>query len=523
MKESVVEQHTAKKKVVKKTGKRPAGKRKKRILFAASEVYPLVKTGGLADVACYLPIALRESGHDIRIVLPAYRTVLDQVEKIKPYAGRTISRTGTHFRIQETTLPGSKVTVYLVDIPELYDRPGGPYHDTTGLNWSDNAGRFAAFCRVIRLMCLGRAGIGWIPDILHVNDWHTGLAPALLAADGGRPPTVFTIHNLAYQGDFPYAVFSTLDLAEDFWSPESLEFYGRMSFIKGGIVYADQLTTVSPEYAREITTAEFGCGLEGLLQARRDRLSGILNGVDYRFWDPRHDPMIEHHYWFTGFEDKKINKQRLQQELGMRPEPGVVLLAHVSRLTWQKGIDLIIDSLPQLLQDSRLQLVILGAGESHYEEALVEAAGEFSNRMSVRIGYDEVYAHRIQAGADIMLMPSRFEPCGLTQLYSLRYGTIPVVRKTGGLADTIVDANDINLKNGKATGFQFSGSGTADYLAAVHRAVSLFHNSPTKWNQLMHTAMNQDFSWARSAAQYAAVYEKALRDKMLIVNTGFRG
>ena len=505
-------QRAAKKTSVKKTGTRMSGRHKKRILFAASEVYPLVKTGGLADVACYLPIALRESGHDIRIVLPAYRTVVDQAGQLKPYAGSVISQTDTHFRLLETTLPGSSVTVYLVDIPELYDRAGGPYHDPNGLNWQDNAGRFTAFCRVIRLLCLGHAGIGWIPEILHVNDWHTGLAPAMLAADSDRPPAVFTIHNLAYQGDFPYAVFSTLNLPEDFWSPESLEFYGRMSFIKGGIVYADRLTTVSPEYAREITTAEFGCGLEGLLQTRRDRLSGILNGVDYRFWDPRHDPMIEHHYWVTDLENKKINKQHLQQELGMNQNPGMILLAHVSRLTWQKGIDMIINSLPELMQDRHLQLVILGAGENHYEKALVAAAGDFGDRISVRIGYDEAYAHRIQAGADIMLMPSRFEPCGLTQLYGLRYGTIPVVRKTGGLADTIVDANDVNLLDNTATGFHFTGSSEAEYLAAVHRSISLFRNSPMRWNQIMHTAMSQDFGWARSAAQYAEVYDQAVTD-----------
>ena len=487
-------------------------RRRRRILFAASEVYPLVKTGGLADVACYLPIALQESGLDIRIVLPAYRTVLDHAGKLKAHTGHTITRTNTHFRIMETKLPGGGVTVYVVDIPALYDRPGGPYQDEEGVDWPDNAMRFAAFCRVVRLLCLGQAGLTWIPDVLHVNDWHTGLTPALLAADSARPASVFTIHNLAYQGDFPYTDFLDLGLSDDYWSSNALEFYGRMSFIKGGLAYADRLTTVSPEYAKEITTPEYGCGMEGLLKVRGDRLSGILNGVDYRFWDPRHDPMIEHRYWLPAQEGKRINKQQLQQDLGLNPEPDSVLLAHVSRLAWQKGIDMIIDTLPMVLRDKSIQLVILGAGEHHYEQALLAAAEQFGDRMSVRIGYDEAFAHRIQAGADIMLMPSRFEPCGLTQLYSMRYGTVPVVRRTGGLADTVVDVNEDTLANNTATGFQFTLSRPADYLAAIHRAVTLFREYPLKWNQLIHTGMNQDFGWARSAAQYRSVYERALGD-----------
>ena len=512
MKNSQLEKRTLKKAAAGKTGTSNSVRRRRRILFAASEVFPLVKTGGLADVACYLPIALREAGHDIRIVLPAYRPVLDHAGKLKAYAGRTIPQINVHYRIMETKLPDASVTVYLVDIPELYDRPGGPYQDQHGLDWPDNADRFAVFCRVIRLLCLGLAGIDWIPDILHVNDWHTGLAPALLASDSGRPASIFTIHNLAYQGDFPYTAFLNLELPDKYWSPDALEFYGRMSFIKGGLVYADQLTTVSPEYAKEITTPEYGCGMEGLLKVRSDKLSGILNGVDYRFWDPRHDPMIEHRYWSPAQEGKQLNKQRLQQELGLSQDTGVVLLAHVSRLAWQKGIDMIIDTLPELMQDRHIQLVVLGTGEHHYEQALAAAAEEYGDRMSVRIGYDESFAHRIQAGADIMLMPSRFEPCGLTQLYSLRYGTVPVVRRTGGLADTIVDATDTTLANNTATGFQFTRSRPADYLKAVHRAVVMFRNHPPKWHQLMHTAMSQEFGWARSAAEYVSVYEKALID-----------
>ena len=423
-----------------------------------------------------------------------------------------ISEIGIHFRILETKLPGSKVIVYLVDIPEFYDRPGGPYQGTDGLDWPDNARRFAAFCRIIRLLSLGLAGINWIPEILHVNDWHTGLAPALLAADSDRPAMVFTIHNLSYQGDFPFDTFSALNLPVDLWSPDALEFYDRMSFIKGGLVYADRLTTVSPEYAREITTPEYGCGMEGLLRTRSDRLSGILNGVDYRIWDPRHDPMIDHHYWIPGIEDKKINKRYLQRVLGLKDDDSSVLLAHVSRLAWQKGIDLVIEGLPDLLADKHVQLVILGAGEAHYEEALRAAAQGMPDRMSVKTAYDEVLAHRIQAGADIMLMPSRFEPCGLTQLYSLRYGTLPVVRNTGGLADTIIDTNVGTLRDNTATGFQFLRAELAEYMAATRRAISLHRSSPEIWKRIMVTAMSQEFGWARSGEQYLSVYDTALAD-----------
>ena len=512
MKNSQIDKHSSKKKTQGKAGTPITGRRRKRILFAASEVYPLVKTGGLADVACYLPIALHEAGQDVRVVLPAYRSVLDHAGSLKAHGGRTMMESGIHFRILETKLPETRVTVYLVDIPVLYDRAGGPYQDQHGVDWPDNAIRFAALCRVVALMCMGRAGLNWTPEILHVNDWHTGLVPVMLEQQAQRPASVFTIHNLAYQGDFPHAAFLDLGLADKYWSSDALEFYGRMSFIKGGLVYADRLTTVSPEYAREITTPEYGCGMEGLLTVRGGRLSGILNGVDYRFWDPRNDPMIEQRYWQPATEGKLINKQLLQQELGLNSDPGATVLAHVSRLAWQKGIDIIIDTLPQLLQDSRVQLVVLGAGEHHYERALVSAAGEFGDRMSVHIGYDEAFAHRIQAGADIMLMPSRFEPCGLTQLYSLRYGTIPVVRRTGGLADTIVDVDDRTLADNSATGFQFARSRPDDFLAALHRAIMLFRESPPLWSRLMDNAMNQDFSWDRSAAQYLEVYEQAFND-----------
>ncbi|MFQ5659249.1 MAG: glycogen synthase GlgA [Gammaproteobacteria bacterium] len=481
-----------------------------RILFAVSEVYPLIKTGGLADVACYLPIALHEQGFDIRIVVPAYRHVLRQVDRIKAGREIDIAEINIRFHLLQTLLPDSDIPVYLVDVPELFDRPGGPYDDPAGQDWPDNAERFSLFCRVLRLISLGRAGLDWTPDLLHCHDWHTGLAPALLARDPDRPATLFTIHNLAYQGNFPYTNFLSLKLPAGFWSADALEFYGDLSFIKGGLVYADQLTTVSPGYAREIVTPVSGCGLEGVLQRRADNLTGILNGVDYRIWDPRHDPVIERHYWLDNLAGKKMNKCTLQQELGLVENDKAILLAHISRLTGQKGIDVIIDGLADLMLDEDVQLVVLGTGEEKYEQALRAAAVSHEGRMAVNLSYNEALAHRIQAGADIMLMPSRFEPCGLTQLYSLRYGTIPVVRMTGGLADTVVDTTDASLKDHTATGFGFSGIATSDYLGSVHRALMLYRSGGDRWRRIMSTAMQQEFSWANSARNYARAYAEVL-------------
>ena len=302
-----------------------ADNRGMRILFAASETYPLVKTGGLADVACYLPMALHELGHDVRIVMPAYRSVLEKVSGPRPAKSRLLAEYDVHYRLLKGRLPGSDVPVYLIDIPELFDRPGDPYRDATGEDWQDNAHRYAVFGELIRLLGQNRAGKRWQPDIVHCNDWHTGLAPALLSLEGNRPATVFSIHNLAYQGDFSYDIFKTLNLPASLWSPETMEFYGRFAFIKGGLVFADRLVTVSPEYAKEIMTPEYGFGMEGLLRKRAQALSGILNGVDYRFWDPRHDKYVDRKYWLSNLGDKTINKRNLQTQIGLEENENAIL------------------------------------------------------------------------------------------------------------------------------------------------------------------------------------------------------
>ncbi|MBI2969846.1 MAG: glycogen synthase GlgA [Gammaproteobacteria bacterium] len=483
-----------------------------RVLFAASEVYPLVKTGGLADVANHLPVALRALGFDIRIVLPGYRAVLDKLADAQALALLDVD--GAPVRLLRASLPGSDVPLLVVDAPALFDRVGDPYHDAAGSDWPDNARRFELFCAVIERICLGSAGIDWTPALFHGNDWHTGLVPALLSRYAGRPPTVFTIHSVAYQGNFSHDTFTALHLPPELWSPGGLEFHGMMSFIKGGLAYADRLVAVSPGYAREITTADYGSGMDGLLRHRGAALGGILNGVDYGVWDPRTDPHIASPYWINRLAGKRTNKSALQGALGLKQEDDAIVVAHIARLTYQKGIDLILAALPELLHVPELELVVLGAGDAALEQALLRAASASPGRVAAHLGYDETLAHRIQAGADVMLMPSRFEPCGLTHLYSLRYGTVPVARATGGLVDTVVDTSDSTLDAGTATGFLFSAATPRDLLAAMLRAVNLRRSGMRNWQRLMRAGMKQEFSWESSAQKYAALYMELLgRDR----------
>lgn len=489
-----------------------AGTRPLRILFAASEVYPLIKTGGLADVACYLPTALHELGHDIRIVLPAYHSVLDRISGFRPARERPLKGYNTRYRLLRGRLPGSEIPVYLIDIPELFNRPGDPYRSAAGEDWQDNARRFAVFGDIVRQLGMGQAGLRWRPEIVHCNDWHTGLAPALLALDADRPATVFSIHNLAFQGDFSYDTFKSLPLPDSLWSPEAMEFYGRFAFIKGGLVFADRLVTVSPSYAGEILTPEYGFGMEGLLHKRGQDLSGILNGVDYRYWDPRHDSFIDRHYWINSLNEKAVNKRLLQKQLGLQVDGDAVLLAHISRLTWQKGTDLILDGASTLLQNKHVQIVVLGSGEVNYVTGLQSVRDSHPGRVAISVEYNEALSHRIQSGADILLMPSRYEPCGLTQMYSLRYGTIPVVRRTGGLADTVVNTTAETLASGTATGFHFDDSNTSAFLSAVYRALEIYPNGD-RWGQIMQTAMSQDFCWGESARRYESLYLDLVYEK----------
>ena len=477
-----------------------------KILFAASEAHPLIKTGGLADVAGSLPIALSELGQDVRLVLPAYREALARVEGSQVIAN--IQYAGNAVRVVESQLPGSAVPVWLVDAPEYFDRPGGPYLGPDGRDWPDNAARFTLFARVVADLALGRAGLAWQPDVVHCNDWQTGLVPALLALESRRPATVFTLHNLAYQGLFAREVFASLDLPDALWSPEAMEFHGQFSFIKGGLVYADRLTTVSPSYAEEIRTPALGYGLEGLLNHRGRHLTGILNGADYTVWEPSRDSFIVKNYDSGSLHLKAFNKSDLQRRFELPVLKEVPLIGMIGRLVEQKGVDLLLDILPQLLRHP-VQLVLLGSGETPLEQALQDWAMIHPERIAVHLGYSEDLAHRIEAGADMFLMPSRFEPCGLNQIYSLRYGTVPIVRRTGGLADTVVDASEETLAAGAATGFVFDTPTPQALLVTLLRALSLYTQTP-RWLRLTKTGMAQDFSWRKSARQYLDLYDEAL-------------
>ena len=476
-----------------------------RLLFVASEAYPLIKTGGLADVAGSLPEVLRQQGMDVRLLLPAYQHVLEAIEP--PVHVADLEVDGSSLRIVSTRLPGTEVETWLLEHPLFSQRPGNPYHDTRGLPWPDNADRFMLLCRVAAAIATGQAGLDWQPDVLHCNDWHTGPAIALTHLSEPRPRTVFTIHSLAHMGLFNRATFERLRLPEHFWRDSALEFYGQCSFIKGGLVYADYITTVSPSYATEICESPGGMGLEGLLRQRRERLVGILNGIDSQVWNPATDPYLVQPYTPESLADKALNKTALQAHLGLAQLDDRPMVGLVGRLVEQKGLELILPVLAEILA-CPVQLVILGTGEPRYEQRLTAAAAQNPDAMAVVLAYDESLAHRIEAAADIFLMPSLFEPCGLNQLYSLRYGTLPLVRAVGGLADTVVDSNSQTLDQGSATGFVFSQPDPAELLAAMRRACELWYDTKS-WRKVQVNAMSQDFSWQQSANRYLQLYKTA--------------
>ncbi|MGZ8227841.1 MAG: glycogen synthase GlgA [Methylococcaceae bacterium] len=475
----------------------------KKILFVTSEAHPLIKTGGLADVSGSLPKALAEQGEDVRIILPNYQAI-KTAEAI--YFKSTVRVNNVDVNILETRLPGTEVIVWLVDYPEFFGLPGNPYVDENGDAWENNAERFALLCRVAVEVAMNRAYLDWAPEIVHCNDWQSGLVPALLSLESHRPATVFTIHNMAYQGLFPKATVATLKLPEQLWSLGGIEFNDLLSFLKGGLAYCDRITTVSPTYAQEIQTAEFGYGLEGLLSYRKDALSGIINGIDTDQWNPQTDPAISEHFDASSLSKKLLNKTALQEKFSLPVNGKIPVFALISRLVEQKGIDLILECLPEVMT-LPVQFVLLGSGDKDFEQQLVEFAKTYPDKMAITLGYNEALSHLIEAGADIFLMPSRFEPCGLNQIYSQRYGTVPIVRKTGGLADTVVDAVPETLSNNTATGFVFNDATPGTLLEAIKRAL-LIYSLPTVWEQLQINGMETDYSWNESAKQYMALYEQ---------------
>jgi starch synthase len=477
------------------------------ILFCTSEAYPLIKTGGLADVSGSLPKALCELGNDVRIILPAYPEVLECAVGLTPVAELTLIGATEPVEILAGRLSGSSVGLYLVNSPAHFRRPGNPYVQNDGSDWPDNAERFALFARAIVALSLGQADTDWKPELVHCNDWQTGLVPALLSQHEVRPATLFSIHNLSYQGLFPTETFTALKLPDSLWSIEGLEFHNELSFIKGGIAFADQLTTVSPTYAQEICTSAFGYGLEGLLQHRSASLTGILNGMDIDTWNPATDSFIERTYNVHHLQHKLANKLALQRDKGLPQGAQPLLLGYIGRLVEQKGVDLILDTIDSLFQHP-VQLVVLGSGDQALEKRLEDAALRYPDQLSVHVGYDERLAHRIEAGADCLLMPSRYEPCGLNQMYSLAYGTIPIVHRTGGLTDTVVDLNETTARNYTATGFSFDEDTPEAVLDACVRALSYFQASRIDWWKLVITGMKKDFSWPASAARYLELYRR---------------
>ena len=476
-----------------------------RVLFVTAEAYPLAKTGGLADVSRALPIALMGRGVDIHLLIPGYPGAFTRVEKPRFVAKLDPILGVSDGMLVSGTVPDTELPVWLVDAPSLYRRTGSLYQDENGQDWPDNALRFAYLSHVAAKLAMGRTKLAWRPDVVHANDWHAGLLPLLLSMETApRPRSVFTTHNMAFQGNFPATALPIVDVPQDDFTTDGFEFYGQVSFLKAGLRYADRVTTVSPNYAKEILTAEFGCGMEGVLQARAGNFSGILNGIDDGLWDPATDYHLPQNYRASDISGKRVCKTALQRELGLPVSAETPLIGFVSRFTQQKMADVILEAIPWIVERGA-QFALVGEGDPALEAAFakLQAPG-----VSVTIGYEEPLAHRLQAGSDILLAPARFEPCGLTQLYGLRYGALPVVRRTGGLADTVVNTNSSTLADRTATGFVFEEADLPSLVDAIGRALALY-DEPLAWRRLQLQAMAQNFSWDASAEKYLALYHAA--------------
>ncbi|CAD5366224.1 glycogen synthase [Rubrivivax sp. A210] len=480
-----------------------------KVLQVCAELFPLLKTGGLADVCGALPAALRARGCEVRVLLPAFPAVKRGVADVRPLAEGLpghLPLPGT--RLLQGRLPDGTPCV-LVDHP-AYEREGNPYAGADGLAYADNHLRFAMLGSAAAMLADG-LDASWKPQVVHGHDWHAGLAPAYLQETSARrgvrlAGSVYTVHNLAFQGLFPLGVVPELGLPGDFFHVQGLEFHGQVSFMKAGLVYADKVTTVSPTYAQEIQGEEQGCGMDGVTRARAHDLSGILNGVDPAVWNPATDSHIAAHYSARDMAGKARCRTALQAEFGLGDQTAAPLFGVVSRLTEQKGMNLVLAGLPDLLQRGA-QLVVLGSGDAALETALRAAATQHPEQVALRLGYDEALAHRIVAGADVIMVPSRFEPCGLTQLYGLAYGSLPLVRRVGGLADTVVDATLESLDDDLATGMVFDRFERADFVSALRRAIALYRRT-ADWRLVQARAMAQHFDWDAAAARYLALYER---------------
>ena len=478
-----------------------------KVLFVTPECYPLVKTGGLADVAGALPLALLPFGVDARVLLPGYPGVRAQLAGVRKVAALPKLFGGSGILSAGRTASG--LEVLLLEAPHLYTRVGGgPYLDAAGNDWPDNHLRFGALSWVGAEIAMGRLG-EWQPELVHLHDWQAALTAAYLHFEPKpSPPTLLTIHNLAFQGVFGTDTLAGLHLPAAALASDGMEYWGNLSFLKAGVLWSTHLSTVSPTYAREIRTPDQGMGFDGLLRARPDHLTGIANGIDDAVWNPSADPALPTPYSVRRLPAKATNKAALQVELGLDVRVDAPLFCVVSRLTTQKGLDLLLDALPRLLGRGA-QLAVLGSGERWLEDGFRRAAEEQHGNVSVTVGYDEPLSHRLQAGADAIIVPSRFEPCGLTQLYGLRYGTLPVVARVGGLTDTVIDANGAALHDGVATGFQFSPVDAEQLAAALDRACDLYADTMA-WQRVVKRAMTRDVSWSSAAGAYSALYQRVV-------------
>ena len=479
-----------------------------KVLLASSEVHPYSKSGGLADMVGALAKFLGQAGHEVGLVTPLYRGLSEKFPGLKPLDFKIELPLGREMvKASVWTLePSEGLTIYFIEQPHLYHRLG--LYQEGGFDYPDNAQRFIFFSKCVAHLA---RYLPWKPELIHVHDWQAALTPLLVLHQKGRegwadaPRTCLTIHNLAYQGNFPRAQYELTNLPLDYFHPNGLEFYGQFSCLKAGLTYADVITAVSPRYAREITTLEYGCGLEGVLLQRQDALFGILNGVDYEEWNTTHNRDLRHLYSRHDLAGKALNKLELQKELGLPLKPDVPVFGGITRLTEQKGISILLPALEEMLATD-LQFVALGSGALVFETALLDLARRYPTKVAVRLGFDQGLSHRIEAGADFFLMPSRFEPCGLNQMYSQRYATIPIVRKTGGLDDTVIDLTEDPFK---ADGIKFTEYSAAALAKAIRKALVLYAE-PDLLRHLRLNAMKADFSWQRTSKEYVKVFATAL-------------
>jgi starch synthase len=476
------------------------------ILFAVSEMAPWVKTGGLGDVAAALPAALRKAGHDIRVLLPNYPALQAAFPKARTLADLpALAPALPPARLLSAETSG--LPLLLLDCPEIYDCAGNPYLDAYGHDRQDNPIRFGLLSRVAALLGQVHSPIDWQANVVHVNDWQSALAPAYLHYEGGSA-SVITVHNIAFQGCFGREHLADLGLPPHAWRFDGVEYHGQLSFLKAGLQFASRISTVSPSYAREIQDEHFGYGLAPLMRYRASALRGILNGIDTEIWNPATDPALVGHYSAKRLAAKRQNKTALQEEMGLEVAAEPMLFGVISRMTHQKGLDLLLANADRMTK-LPIQFAVLGSGDKKLEAGFRSLAKRHPGQIAVKFGFDEALAHRIESGADCFLMPSRFEPCGLNQMYSLRYGTPPIVRATGGLADTVVDVNEETLANGTANGFVFHDDAPPALWLAIERACRT-RNDKRLWHRIQQNGMRRDFSWKQAARDYISLYRDAI-------------